>query len=300
MSKFALTTRLVLVAALASLAVLAAQVALAAPPPRAAVSTGRHQASASCPKRDPGSKTSRRPGAAAALVPSGAVALRLCLYNTIGLPQQGAVNGLISTRAITAPGTIAGIASKLNALAPPSRYPLACTLELSDNIVAYFSYGGGPANPVAIQPYGCLKISNGRLVRYGNRTLVDQIHALIPSPRVPLGPGPVVISTIAGELQVCGGPAPGRCRVENFTICGPPSGCVTADRVLVVRDGAKVASARLRHGRFSVIVQPERYTVELLGDGRRVHGNVLQQKTVNAAKWRTTRVKFGIEVPRPL
>jgi hypothetical protein len=273
--------------AVAAIAALATQVALASPAPRAAT----------CPSHDPGTATSQTPGADAALVPSGAVVLRLCLYNTIGLPQQGPVNGLISTGEITAAGTIAGIASGLNALPPPSPYPLACTLELSDNIVAYFSYASGPTNPVAIQPYGCLKISNGRLDRYGTRALVDQIHSLIPPPHVPLGPGPVVIATIAGKVQVCGGPAPGGCRVENFKVCGAQSGCITADRVLVVRSGAKVATARLRHGRFSVIVQPGRYTVELLGDGPRVHGKVLQRATVNAAKWRTTRVKFGFAVP---
>jgi hypothetical protein len=42
---------------------------------------------------------------------------------------------------------------------------------------------------------------------------------------------------------------------------------------------------------------PGRYTLELLGDGKRVHGRVMQRKRVMAQANRTTHVIFSFIVP---
>ena len=122
-------------------------------------------------------------------------------------------------------------------------------------------------------------------------------NALIAAPvPLPLGPGPVVISRIVGELQLCGGPAPGRCRVEGITSCVAGHGCVKDDRVRIVQNGSTVDTVRLRKGRFGVTVSPGRYTVQLLADGTHVH-EVIQSKTVVAPRYGTAHVTFTIAVP---
>jgi hypothetical protein len=89
-------------------------------------------------------------------------------------------------------------------------------------------------------------------------------------------------STITGYVRLCGGPAPGRCFVATFGVCQAPVGCVTTDRVAVLdADGRQVAAQRLHHARFHVRVRPGRYTVELIGDGRRVHRQVMQRRHVS-------------------
>ena len=105
-------------------------------------------------------------------------------------------------------------------------------------------------------------------------------------------------AVVAGYVQVCGGPAPGRCRTESVGFCQPPRGCVTADRVAAVNaSGRRVASQRLRHGRFKLHLVPGRYTIELLGDGKRTRGQVMQRKRVWARAHRRTAVRFSFDVP---
>lgn len=105
-------------------------------------------------------------------------------------------------------------------------------------------------------------------------------------------------AVVSGYVRLCGGPAPGGCRIETFGICQPPKGCVTTHRVAAINaKGRRVAVQRLHHARFRMKLVPGRYTIELLGDGKHVHGRVMQRKTVTARADRTVVVPFVFAVP---
>jgi hypothetical protein len=105
-------------------------------------------------------------------------------------------------------------------------------------------------------------------------------------------------AVVSGYVQLCGGPAPGRCWKGEFGVCEAPKGCVTSDRVAAVNArGRRVVTQKLHHGRFKLYLIPGRYTIELLGDGKRVHGQVMQRKKVWAQARRTTTVRFLFDVP---
>ena len=80
-------------------------------------------------------------------------------------------------------------------------------------------------------------------------------------------------AVISGYVQLCGGPAPGRCRIARIGVCQSRRGCITSDRVAVFNArGRRVAVVRLRRARFRLRLVPGSYTLELLGDGRLAHG----------------------------
>src|SRR5262249_429534 len=73
-------------------------------------------------------------------------------------------------------------------------------------------------------------------------------------------------AVVTGYVRLCGGPAPGGCRIETLGDCQPGKGCVTTDRVAAINaSGKRVAVQRLRHARFHMRLVPGRYTIELLG-----------------------------------
>jgi hypothetical protein len=103
---------------------------------------------------------------------------------------------------------------------------------------------------------------------------------------------------ISGYVQLCGGPFPGRCWRGEIGFCEAPKGCVTSDRVAAVSaSGRRVATQELHRGRFKLHLVPGRYTIELLGDGARVHGQVMQRKKVRAWAHRATNARFFFAVP---
>lgn len=103
---------------------------------------------------------------------------------------------------------------------------------------------------------------------------------------------------VAGYVQLCGGPAPGRCSIETIGSCQAPHGCVTSDRVAAIdAGGLRVETDSLHHARFRLRLAPGRYTVELLGDGKRVHDRVMQRKKVTALAHRTVVVWFFFAIP---
>jgi hypothetical protein len=105
-------------------------------------------------------------------------------------------------------------------------------------------------------------------------------------------------AAVSGYVQLCGGPAPGRCWKGEIGFCEAPKGCVTSDRVAAVNaSGRRVATQKLHHGRFELHLVPGRYTIALLGDGKRVHGQVMQRKKVWARARRATTVRFFFAVP---
>lgn len=105
-------------------------------------------------------------------------------------------------------------------------------------------------------------------------------------------------AVVSGYVQLCGGPAPGRCWKGKVGFCQAPKGCVTSDRVTAVNTaGHRVATERLHRASFKLHLVPGRYTIKLLGDGKRVHGKVMQRKKVFARAGRTTTVRFLFAVP---
>jgi hypothetical protein len=256
-------------------------------------------ATSSCPASDPGALVSQRPGASSSLVPTGASGLVVCEFNVIGYPGAGPRNGLIGSGQTSGAATVTQIAGALDALTMDANYPVACPADAGQLFVAYFQYAAGASDPVRLQLGGCDLTTNGIVSRLAiGSPVVGQITGLVqpstrtPTTPLPLGPGPVVISRIAGELRLCGGPAPGSCHVESFTSCQPMRGCVRDDRVRIVRNGSAAATVRLKRGRFSIVVSPGRYTVELLQDGPGEHGTVVQSRTVVAPRYGTARVTF--------
>jgi len=105
-------------------------------------------------------------------------------------------------------------------------------------------------------------------------------------------------AVVSGFVRVCGGPAPGSCRIETFGDCQPGTGCVTSHRVAAINaKGKQVAVQRLRHARFHMRLAPGRYTIELLGGGSRIHNRVMQRKHVTARAHHTVVVPFEFDVP---
>ncbi len=250
-----------------------------------------------CPAGDSESILSTRAGATAEMVPDGAQQVLLCRYN--GLPNPPPLSvagrppfGLVASRLVLDQATVAGLSSQLDAI-PETTGAYSCPADFGTAIVAYFQYASGPADPVKVGLGGCEGVSNGHLDRLAlDAPVVGQLEALDPIEVA----RPAVIN---GYVLLCGGPYPGRCRVEPITVCGATAErCVTTDRVTISeRPGRIVETAKLRHGRFAVRVAPGRYKVTLLGDGVQVHGRVFATKTVTARAGRISTVRFLIAVP---
>jgi hypothetical protein len=96
---------------------------------------------------------------------------------------------------------------------------------------------------------------------------------------------------VVGYVQVDGAPA-------GIGVCAAPQGCVTADRVAAVgSDGHRVATVHLQDHRFTVRLVPGRYTLELLGDGKHVHGQVFERQKVRALAHHTAHIIFRFDFP---
>lgn len=81
-------------------------------------------------------------------------------------------------------------------------------------------------------------------------------------------------------------------------VCNASQGCVTTDRVLI-RDkhGRQVAQRTLSHARFHLRVPPGSYTVELLGDGKRTRGTLMQRRAVAVRARGSAHVRFLFAIP---
>jgi hypothetical protein len=226
-----------------------------------------------------------------ALVPDGSRQLMLCRYGALTGTGPSA---LAAQKLVQDQSTVSGLAAEFNGLPAPPAGPVACPDDNGSEIVAYFRYASDVDSPVAVNLSGCEGVTNG----YVNRTAAGTGFVARLAALVPLGPAsPPRNARIKGYVQLCGGPAPGGCRVTTFTSCSSPSHCVTADRVAVYRHGTLVKRVRLRHARFSVALQAGRYTLKLLGDGRHVSGRVLETAHATARARHTTKVVFGLSVP---
>lgn len=220
-----------------------------------------------------------RAGARIQLVPPGAATLTICGYNGINPSQHAPQFGLTGTGATRTARVIDEITSAIDSLKPATGI-VNCPIDQRSQEVLTFSYPSGPPVVVAVDPGGCRQVDNGRLERLAlGSPLATEVTALttpvtgIRWPRV------------AGHLRLCGGPAPGRCFIENIN---------GNDRILAVDSkGRWLAIAPVRGGRFSfTIARPGRYTFKLVA-GRQV----VKTRRQSVAMGRTTRVVFLIPVP---
>jgi hypothetical protein len=125
-----------------------------------------------------------------------------------------------------------------------------------------------------------------------------QITTSAAHPVGPRHPALAPNAIVAGYVQVCGGPAPGRCRIGSVTLCAPHARCLSTDRVAAVNSrGRRVAVQRLVHGRFRLTLKPGRYTIQLLAGGPRTPGRVMQSHRVAARNGHTATVPFRFLFP---
>jgi hypothetical protein len=242
----------------------------------------------SCPAGKPQAVHSARDGASAALVPDGPGQVLLCRYAGLGDPHPSA---LAAQKLVADQSTITSLATEINGL--PQLGNVACPADFGTTVVAFFEYSSGPEDPVAVGLSGCQLVTNGQLTRTASSSdLASRLEGLVPVKPVRAN------ATIRGYVRLCGGPAPGRCRIGTIGTCGPGPNCVTTDRVTVTdATGTRVAQAALHKARYSVTVPAGRYTVSLLADGRNVNGRVTAMRTITARAGRTTRVVFQFDVP---
>jgi hypothetical protein len=290
MTKRALSTCLVAVAAVAGALVIAAPGA--STPSRSG-----------CAAKPPFSVLSSRPGAHRNLVPGRPETLLLCRYDgPLGSPSapRPPAFPLVAQLLITNRSRISALAREFNRL-PKMMGAFACPLDSGAAIIARFGYSTGPNDPVRLDLGGCLMASNGRTVRgagLNGSTILEELEALVHARAA--SSRRARTARISGSIRLCGGPAPGRCFASTVGGCTPGEGCATSDRVVAIdAAGRQAAAQRLRrgNGRFSLHVAPGRYVVELLADGKHVHGRLMQARGATVRAGKTTRVVFSFDVP---
>ena len=73
---------------------------------------------------------------------------------------------------------------------------------------------------------------------------------------------------------------------------------MSSDRIAVIdRAGRRVMVRKLHHARFRLSLSPGRYTIELLGNGKQIHGRVMRSKKITATADRTKTVVFSFAAP---
>lgn len=91
-----------------------------------------------------------------------------------------------------------------------------------------------------------------------------------------------------GRVRICGGPAPGRCRVDDSTV-----GSVTA----VNSGGAWVAMTQVYRGHFRMqIAAPGAYTFKAMGRDRQIN-TVITTGRASVRAGATTTVVLTVSVP---
>lgn len=261
-------------------------IALTAAVAVAAVALAAGTRSPSCAAGDRQPTMSHRTGADKMLVPAGARTLLLCRYSGTESRTVG-FHRLLSTTYLTSARKVARLASELNAL-PPANGAYACPNDNGTAIIARFGYAKGGANPVRVGLSGCELVTNGKLNAIGDgKSVISQLANLVPLP-----------ATVTGIVRVCGGPAPGHCHVETYGSCTASAGCTTTDRVAAIDGrGRLVQAVRLKHARFTMLLPAGAYTLQLLADGPRTHGQVVETVKLKARSAYRIRVTFTINVP---
>jgi hypothetical protein len=112
-----------------------------------------------------------------------------------------------------------------------------------------------------------------------------------------LGAGHSVKSAkVTAEVVLCGGPAPGPCRVESYGSCPP---CVTTSSVTISDAGSPAAVYRvpLIHGRRATLeLKPGTYMFRLIGTGKQHRRAVLTTKRARIPASGSVTVKLVLSI----
>lgn len=234
-----------------------------------------------------------RRSADTSLVPAGAVTVTICLYNgmnaTRATPQFG-LSGLGDTGSRR---TIARVTSELDAIhavKPGAAYN--CPDDDASEAILYFGYRSGPGDVVTVGMRGCNAVTNMAMqtISYPSGAAVPHYLAL-GAPviqQIAALAKPVQAlkwATVVGHLWLCGGPAPGRCFIENDGNGG---------RVVVHATGDPwIAMAPIDHGRFHFRVAASgTYTF-----GFYTGNTLVKNLRARVTAGHTTRVVFLIPIP---
>jgi hypothetical protein len=220
-----------------------------------------------------------RIGARKQLAPPGAVSLTICGYNGMNASLSAPQFGLVSNGGTFDRRVIDRITARLDRL-KPAHGSYSCPMDQESDDVLTFEYASGPAVVVTVDTGGCGVIDNGHIKRLA---LGVPIAAEIAAQSVTTAA--VEWPAVVGHLRLCGGPAPGRCYIENFD---------SADRVVVTNaNGLWVAMAPVDRGRFHFrVANPASDTFALYA------GNKLVKKLKRYVTFgKTTRVVFLIPIP---
>lgn len=227
------------------------------------------------------------------LVPRGAVAVTICFYNgmnaTPATPQFGLSGIGVTNRA----RTLARLTRELDAIRavkPGASYH--CPFDDASEAILNFGYRSGPGDVVTVGMRGCNTLTNMAMqtISYPDRASIPH-HLALGAPviqQIAALARPVRDqrwATVVGHLRLCGGPAPGRCYVENDG---------NDDRVVVHAAGDPwIAMAQIEHGRFHFRVAASGvYTFAFYT------GNTLVKKQrARVTVGHTTRVVFLIPIP---
>ncbi len=290
------TLRAAVVTAAAVTAAVVAGTAVAAPTTRTVLRCSASDSGAGAGAGPP--LRTLRVGAGGVLVPAGATTLLVCRYTGMVEPPPDPTPApafaLEAQRLIVDGATVRSLAAQLDAIKPaPSGVMFSCPAGFGRDLIAEFGYPSGATDSVTIDTGGCNELSNGAVSRLGRDAhVIASLEALVPEPRP---------ARVVAELKLCGGPAPGRCRVSALRSCGPAAGsCVSADEVEITtaRGGRAAATVRLHRGRAAPVeLLPGSYGFALLEDGAHARRRVLQTRHATVAPGRLTTVTFVIPVP---
>lgn len=220
-----------------------------------------------------------RPGAPASpLVPHGAMQLTICDYNGMNATTSTPQFGLLAAAQTRSTATMRRITAELDAL-KPSHGTTNCPFDDASQAVLSFHYGSADVI-LDVGTNGCNEITSGSIHRLAlGAPVVAQIEKLAQ---------PVTglrWATVVGHLRLCGGPAPGRCYIENYD---------GGDRVVVHAPGDPwLAMATIEHGRFRFrVAAAGTYTFAFYA------GNTLvKQLRRRLVAGRITHVVFLIPIP---
>ncbi len=292
--------------------------------------SGAAPAQQACPQSAPGAPSSGTPGAQQQLVPSGPVSLTLCRYRGLNDPTPTYVNQIAGSATVTDPMQLQSLEDQFNALPPPQSGTFACPADDGSSLLARFDHPNSPSDEVLIRTTGCSDATNGYVTASmafnGGQQLRTELQNLTGcassiddwlcnSDPVPTNPNsgsstgnpppapsthpPTPNATVSGFVRLCRGPALARrCLVDTIRMCRPPNGCMTPDRIaLLDTAGRRVAVRKLHHARFRLSVGPGRYTIELLGNSKRIHGHFVRSKRITATADWTIAVVFTFSIP---
>ena len=104
--------------------------------------------------------------------------------------------------------------------------------------------------------------------------------------------------SVTAEVVLCGGPAPGACRVDSYGVCPP---CVNTSYISVhslTGQYTLIGRAPLQHGRqVTIKLKPALYSFQLVATGKHHRSVVLQTRRFRVRAGHSNTVRFVLSIP---